>query len=605
MQLFFVVYKYICLCGLLFSFGGMPALSQVFLEEDFSAGAMPPAGWTLENAADQWSVTPSSNAGGHAPEAAFQWVQLETTARLISPELNLEGVDSLFLTFRHMYDDYQGEGPAVGVATRSGGGAWTTVWEVLPESNVPAEKMNLHLFNEDVGQPDFQCCFYLTGNLFNLDYWYLDDIHLHLPAQIQVNMLLEGPWNGSMMSAQLNLQGQLPQNQPFEEHPWYYNGDETAIDLPPEVVDWVLLELWERDLEKQPAFSRYCLQAGFIRTDGSLTGPDGLEPPVFDIDQPDSLYLWIHHRNHLSLMSSKPLGEFGDVQSYDFTLQPDAAMHGKQVMKKAPGGRWVVAAGDGNADGQINNGDYYEVWMEQSGNNGYLSGDFNLDGQVNNADLLKYWQPNQGRMAWVPDTATIPFICGDTLFDLRDGNAYATVQVGSQCWMKENLRYDAGTNWCYYNDPVNCVTYGRLYSWNTIMNGASGSNTVPSGVQGICPEDWHVPSDAEWCELTTFIDNTINCDTSGYNGTDGGYSMKSDWGWSSGGNGSDAFGFSALPAGCMGIYHFDDLHLYTYFWSATEDYPGFALLMKLNYGLPTVGRYFSLKNRGYSLRCLH
>ena len=170
--------------------------------------------------------------------------------------------------------------------------------------------------------------------------------------------------------------------------------------------------------------------------------------------------------------------------------------------------------------------------------------------------------------------------------------------------MQQNLRYESGTNWCYDNNANNCATYGRLYTWNTIMNGAPPSNEIPSGVTGICPDGWHVPSDGEWCILTKLIDNTVVCDTSGYNGTDIGTKMKATYGWSSGGSGTNESGFKALPGGCMGIFHFDDLFLFSYHWTASDDYPGFALLYKLNYGLPKLGRYFSLKNRGYSLRCV-
>lgn len=136
------------------------------------------------------------------------------------------------------------------------------------------------------------------------------------------------------------------------------------------------------------------------------------------------------------------------------------------------------------------------------------------------------------------------------------------------------------------------------------MNGAQGSNMVPSGVQGICPTGWHLPSDAEWCIITQYVDSTVDCNFTGYNGTDAGIKLKSTWGWSSGGNGTNESGFNALPAGSMGIYHFDDLYLFSNHWSTTEDYSGYAWLVKMNYGLPTIARYFSAKNRGYSVRCL-
>lgn len=136
------------------------------------------------------------------------------------------------------------------------------------------------------------------------------------------------------------------------------------------------------------------------------------------------------------------------------------------------------------------------------------------------------------------------------------------------------------------------------------MNGSPVSNAVPSGVQGICPEGWHIPSDAEWCILTQTIDSTVDCTATGYNGTDAGDKMKDTILWNEISNGTNESGFSALPGGCMGIYHFDDLYLYAYFWSSTEDYPGYAWIRKLSYGLPSVGRFFFNKARGCSVRCV-
>lgn len=107
-------------------------------------------------------------------------------------------------------------------------------------------------------------------------------------------------------------------------------------------------------------------------------------------------------------------------------------------------------------------------------------------------------------------------------------NLYKMVEIGSQTWMAENLRstvYSDGTpipyvdndaDWgalttsdaaCAYlwNDPGNAVPYGVYYTWLAIMNGESSSNSNPSGVQGVCPSGWHVPSDAEWQELEVYL----------------------------------------------------------------------------------------------------
>jgi len=580
-------------------------IGQTYLSEDFNAGQMPPAGWTIDNVTTQWTIESSANAGGTSPEARFMWIQEIITTRLISPHIDLTDVSTIYFQFQHMYDDYEGNGPAVGVATRSGDGDWTSVWQILPTGNVGPELIELEISNSDVGQPDFQICCYVDGNLFNLDYWYVDNIKLFRPIQLQLKLLLEGPFISNLMSNKLNLMGYLPLSQPYNIAPWNYNGNETVTSIPNnDVIDWVIIELIKNNPYSPPQFKIVARKAAFILFDGTITGLDGISLLEFNISVTDSFNVMVHHRNHLSVMSASSLTQTNGVYTYDFTPDSGMAIQGNQSMKQLAPDTWGIISGDGNADGQINNNDKNEIWFAQLNNSGYYSGDYNMDGKVNEMDLNGKWKTNSGKGSWKPDTIAIPFVCGDTLLDVRDGHHYETIQIGDQCWMKENLNYETGTSWCYYNSPSYCDIFGRLYNWATIMNGATSSNSVPSGVQGICPEGWHLPGDAEWCILTQTIDSTVDCTATGYNGTDAGDKMKDTILWNEISNGTNESGFSALPGGCMGIYHFDDLYLYSYTWSATEDYPGYAWMRKLSYGLPSVGRFFFNKSRGASVRCV-
>jgi len=123
-----------------------------------------------------------------------------------------------------------------------------------------------------------------------------------------------------------------------------------------------------------------------------------------------------------------------------------------------------------------------------------------------------------------------------TFTDTRDGTAYRYVGIGNQIWMAENLNYggdDNNVGSCYNSAPDSCAKYGRVYRWSTVMNGAASSTSSPSGVQGICPAGWHVPSRAEWTTLVNFVGSST-----------AGIKLKSSppaW------NGTDDFGFSALP----------------------------------------------------------
>jgi len=154
---------------------------QTFIWQDFSAGQMPPTGWSINGLAAQWSISNSNNAGGTAPEAMFTYVNGTYTTRLISPMVNTTGLASVRLSFKYYYDFYASPAPVEGVATRSHGGTWNTVWSVTPTQSIGPVEIDTVISNSDVGQTEFQICFFLDGNMYNINYWYLDDILLFHP----------------------------------------------------------------------------------------------------------------------------------------------------------------------------------------------------------------------------------------------------------------------------------------------------------------------------------------------------------------------------------------------------------------------------------------
>jgi uncharacterized protein (TIGR02145 family) len=193
---------------------------------------------------------------------------------------------------------------------------------------------------------------------------------------------------------------------------------------------------------------------------------------------------------------------------------------------------------------------------------------------------------------------------------LWHGQIYNTVLIGDQCWLKENMNWETGDSWCYNNDPVNCIKYGRLYTWETMMDGALSSNTVPSGVQGICPNGWHIPSDEEWKILEGTVDSQYGIgdpewDSVGNRGYDAGYNLKSSSGWSSGGSGSNAYGFAGFPGGFRARFGgFSYLERNAYFWSSAEHSSGFAWRRTLYYNYDEVRRYETYEDYGFSVRCV-
>jgi uncharacterized protein (TIGR02145 family) len=219
--------------------------------------------------------------------------------------------------------------------------------------------------------------------------------------------------------------------------------------------------------------------------------------------------------------------------------------------------------------------------------------------------------------------------------DPRDAYVYKTIVLGNQEWFAENLRYlpsvvspttgsytEAffyvfgyyGTNVSDAKASEHYETYGVLYNWHAAMNGASSSNLSPSGVQGICPEGWHLPSDAEWDILSDYlIANNHN-----YDGTTTGNkiakSLASTTNWTSSetagavGNNLDAnnsSGFNALPSGQRNTSsQFNQMGLFTYWWSATQETAGNAWQRSLIFGSHGLNRDDFNKAAGFSVRCV-
>ena len=188
-----------------------------------------------------------------------------------------------------------------------------------------------------------------------------------------------------------------------------------------------------------------------------------------------------------------------------------------------------------------------------------------------------------------------------------EGQIYKTVVIGEQIWMAENLNYElpSGSK-CYDEDPANCETYGRLYSWAVAMNLPESCNTslcadkIDEPHRGICPEGWHIPSDEEWGVLVEYAGGSSTAGTK----------LKSSTGWNPHDGvptGTDNFGFSALPGGYGGsggdFYNVGNLG---YWWSASEFGYYYAYLRGMNYSYQSVGRYYSsyFKTQLQGVRCL-
>jgi len=306
------------------------------------------------------------------------------------------------------------------------------------------------------------------------------------------------------------------------------------------------------------------------------------------------------------------------------------------------------------------------------------SGDGSSDSSNNSSSSnVSTEQSSSSTLEDISSSSLSVIIYSDNLVDSRDGKTYKTVVIGTKTWMAENLNYDvpnAGMgSKCYgeggamkvgtptdgqedyrYSEEewlAACAKYGRLYDWTTVMAGATSSNQNPSGVKGICPNGWHVPSDDEWAELADYAGDFICTSpdiSTCYNSYKSGTKLKAKSGWSSydyygdgssveSGNGTDDFGFAALPGGycynCSDVnvliqndgtayyrgtgkynissgYVFDEGE-YGYWWTSTEYHNSYendrtsAYRRLMSFGYDSVKREFQ-KKQGYlsSLRCV-
>jgi len=201
-----------------------------------------------------------------------------------------------------------------------------------------------------------------------------------------------------------------------------------------------------------------------------------------------------------------------------------------------------------------------------------------------------------------------------TFTDERDGKTYKWLRIGGQILMAENLNYDQdsyGNDWCYESNSSNCDTYGRLYNWAAVMQGASSSNSNPSEVQGVCPDGWHVPSDKEWKELEMELGmSQSDVEDDGWRGTNEGSKLAGNASlWDSGdlteNSEFGASGFTALPGGDRdGGGSFHHIGNFGHWWSSTEHSSTNAWYRYLYCDRTYVYRLRSNKEHGYSVRCV-
>jgi len=211
---------------------------------------------------------------------------------------------------------------------------------------------------------------------------------------------------------------------------------------------------------------------------------------------------------------------------------------------------------------------------------------------------------------------------GEPITD-RDGQTYQTVVIGGQVWMAKNLNFEAEGSKCGNGNTLSdentatCNAYGRLYNWATAMglpykcNGTSSTDDSDCAIttpyhQGICPDGWHLPSNAEWIALLLAAGGLGDYGQNGYAGT----KLKATSSWNTMNGyiaGTDDYGFAALPGGSGDTdgnrYQGFDLH--GYWWTATEGVTSNrAYRRQMSFNDDRVGRADGIKYMFWSVRCV-
>ena len=181
--------------------------------------------------------------------------------------------------------------------------------------------------------------------------------------------------------------------------------------------------------------------------------------------------------------------------------------------------------------------------------------------------------------------------CSESFTDPRDGKSYDIVEIGSRTWMAENLDFETEGGVCPEGDARKCSEYGRLYTW--------------TDAQKVCPEGWRLPDSTDFA---TLVASAGGAEVAGQ-------SLKSTSGWFKKGNGSDALGFNAFPAGYRGAVYegdggalaggsYDGIGGYAYFWSATTTPDDLAYYLFLDFSSKAASMNAFPKGDFRSVRCV-
>jgi hypothetical protein len=255
--------------------------------------------------------------------------------------------------------------------------------------------------NNTIPDSVIQAIYYMSDHLPIIGRFSIEPDIIPQQFELSLKVFLEGPFNGSEMNNGLNAV--LPLSSPYGQPPWNLLNNPAVPATPAaDIVDWILVELRDSpDAESAGSETILSRQTGFLFRDGSVKGLDGFSNLQFNNSIIHQLFVVIHHRNHLGVISALPLSLAGNVYNYDFTTSMDKAYLNGQ--KQLIPGVWGMFAGDSDANGLVNENDKSLRWNIESGHSGYLSSDFNFDRVADNPDKNNFLIININRNSNIPD----------------------------------------------------------------------------------------------------------------------------------------------------------------------------------------------------------
>ncbi len=375
--------------------------------QEFS-GSFPPTGWSVQNpdANITWGLqtTPC-----YLHSAYFNFFDYPTVGQqdiLVTPLYNLDALTNATFAFDvayARYDAFNFDALQVQVSTDCGQN-FTTIYNKSGNTLATAPDMTTSFSPTDCSQwrnESIDLSPYV-GNSVMLRFvaingfgnnLFIDNVNVSGSAAVGVRveavLLLEGAYNNGNQNMNTNLSANnwLPLNQPFNAAPWNYGGTESVVSFPPNVVDWVLMDVLDVN------GNLMARKAALLQNNGTVLNLDGTTGVLFTsgLSIGNTYRLLVRHRNHVAVVGSNTVVLPNTNTPYNFTF-PANVDGGTKQLADVGNGNYALRAADADANGVVNYQDYNQFILQNGQSNGYFLSDFNLDGFVNFSDFDFYSQ---------------------------------------------------------------------------------------------------------------------------------------------------------------------------------------------------------------------